>query len=64
MAIRKVARKKKEPETKTNTQAKKESRKGEVAGAMQRPSGDYDNTAHVLTAREIAESKRKRKKKK
>lgn len=33
----------------------------EPVGTMRRPSGGYDDKAHALTARELAEIKRKKK---
>ena len=49
--------------TQVKTQAKKNPRltDSESVGAMVRPSGEYDKTAHVLTDREVAEFKKKRK---
>lgn len=64
-----VIRRKKKPEeekqatqTKRKTQTRTKSRQGE-AGAMVRPSGEYDKNSRPLTAREIAEYERKKKKK-
>lgn len=65
-----VVRRKRKPEeekqatpTKRKTQTKTKSRQGE-AGAMVQPSGEYDKNSRPLTAREIAEYERKKKKKK
>ncbi|MBO6272789.1 hypothetical protein J6O48_08430 [bacterium] len=62
-----VVRRKKKPEeekqSKRKMQTRTKSRQGE-AGAMVRPSGEYDKNSRPLTAREIAEYERKKKKKK
>lgn len=61
MATRTI-KKKKDEEKKTGkaTSARFQTQEG----PMTKPSGDYDSSCRPLTAREIAESKRKRKTKK
>ena len=64
MVGRTNTKKKKPDEKEKKTENKSNPRLTGEIGTMVKPSGGYDEKAHALTAREIAEYRRKRKAKK